>query len=118
MTLLLAPSVRTRVDAELASPSCAHIYTPLSGSPAGERLQVLTVKHNELDLPEDFEVARMGKDAEDYMSCFTVFLDSLCKADERVEGIENRFSGMKPSFIMFDVGRTVRLPPSSLIHPA
>lgn len=74
---------------------------PASG--VEDRLQVIHVVSKTAVMSDHFVADLMAQEAMDYAGCLPTFLKDLFLDEKSVEGVENKFQGLKPSFLIYDV---------------
>ena len=105
LTLLLAPSVAPRVVKELrvVPLSTASNKEESAEDLIGDRLQLINVTNNTIELPDHYDVNIMAQEAMDFAQVLPAFLKPLFQREGQIEGTTNKFQGLSPKFIVFDV---------------
>ncbi len=68
-----------------------------------DRLQVIDVTSNTGVLPDVFDPAVMAREAMDFASTLPAFFKTLFEGQDKVDGVENKFKGILPDFVIYDV---------------
>jgi hypothetical protein len=119
LTLLLAPSAHPRVTSELALPTLRHLkHAQRPDRPVVERLQVIEVVDPESPFYDRFTadstaiegqadlMAEEGKMFNNMLPGYLLHLFQDERGDTKfAHGGENKFAGLPPSFIIYDVRR-------------
>ncbi|WWD19335.1 hypothetical protein CI109_103794 [Kwoniella shandongensis] len=105
LTLLLAPSVKPRVEQELKSLGLSLPKGDASESETiMDRVQIIDCISNDFHLPEVWHPATMLEEAINYGATLPAFIKLLYGggADEKVQGVVNKWTGIEPTAVMFD----------------
>ncbi|WVQ81833.1 hypothetical protein IAT38_003960 [Cryptococcus sp. DSM 104549] len=98
VTLLLSPSVTPRVEQELRNgDDHKHIAS---------RLQLITCVSKDFDMPTTFHPEMMAKEAMDYAAVIPAFVKDLMEGNAEVQGTANKFKGVTPDFMIYDIFQT------------